>query len=241
VRDSLLARLGRLVRADEDAAVAGAAHPEQAVAELLAELADSISEVEEAVVRAVGEQRRSEGERAQAQRAVRDWEGKAAAAAGRAASLRVSDPAGASRFDELARVALRHLLEHENALTRAEEQLATQTELAERLREGLAALRAKRETLLRRKAELDSRGRLADAQLQVQRTVEDAGAVHGAGHLDRVEDDVEHREALASAFEELDRAAPAPGASPEPATPVTSPEVDEAEVERRLRSLRHGG
>jgi phage shock protein A len=228
---SLLSRLGGLVRADEDDVLAGAGDPDAAVAERLAELTASIAEVEAAVVRSVGDLRLLEGERATAQREVHEWTGKAAAAAGRSVQLRTSDPAGAVRFDELARVALRRQLEAEQLTAQLDDRIATQSELVDRLREGLATIRAKREQLVARRTELRGRGRLADTQMQVRRAVEEARGGEGPAHLDGMENDVVRREALAQAFEELDAVAPVPGARPAVAAP------DESEVERRLQSL----
>jgi phage shock protein A len=211
VARSLLSRLSNLVRADEDAIVAEAADPERALSDRVAELSQSIVEIEDAVVRSVGDLRLLEAQREQAQRQVQDWAAKAAAAAGRSLTLRATDAAGATRFDDLAKVALRHQLEHEDEVAALDGRCATHTELVDRLREGLDTIRVKRDHLTQQQAVLRSRGRLADAALETQRAVDHAQAV-GADAADatlaRMEDDVQRREALARAFEELDAAMP---------------------------------
>ena len=72
-------------------------------------------------------------------KAAADWGQKAAAASAKADSLRAGgDEAGATKWDDLAKVAIGKQIQFENEIKAEEPSLKAQREVAERLKQGLA-------------------------------------------------------------------------------------------------------
>jgi phage shock protein A len=203
--------------------------------QLVRDYTNNIAEAEEAVAVTVGNLRLAEDDQREATQAAEEWGEKAAAASRKADQVRTSGTGGeADRFDELAKVALRRQVSAEQQAGTLKSQITQQTELTDKLKDGLNRLRAKREELVQKRDELVSRAKMARAQTQVQRAVKSVSVMDPASELNRFEERVRREEALARGREEV-----AASSLDEQFEQLESGE-DEAEVEARFAQLKSG-
>ena len=153
----------------------------------------------------------------------------------RADELRAEgNTAEADRFDGLAKIALRRQIGFEEQATTLETQAAQQTELAEKLKDGLNKLRARREELVQKRDELVSRAKMAQAQQQVQASLKSVSVLDPTSELSRFEERVRRQEAQVRGMEEV-----AASSLDEQFASLESMD-DEVEVEARLAELKSG-
>jgi len=234
-QSSILGRIGQLVRANINALLDSAEDPEQMLDQLVRDFTNNIAEAEEAVAQTIGNLRLVEDDAREAREAVAEWGGKASAASRRADELRGEGNATeADRFDDLAKIALRRQIGYESQATTLETQAASQTELAEKLKDGLNKLRARREELVQKRDELVSRAKMAQAQGQVQEAMKSASILDPTSELNRFEERVRRQEAQVRGMEEV------AASSLDEQFAALDADEDEAEVEARLASLKQG-
>jgi phage shock protein A len=231
---TILGRLGQLVRANVNALIDSAEDPEKMLDQLVRDYAASIAEAESAVAQTIGDLRLLEEDRDEAREAAQEWGRKAAAAASRADGLRADDPGEADRFTELAKVALRRQISYEQEAEAFEARIATQSELVDKLKDGLTKIRAKHQDLVQRRNELVSRAKMAEAQTRVQQAVRSVSVLDPSSELGRFEDRIRQQEAHARGMEEV--ATSSLDAQFEELESLG----DDLEVERRLQQLRGG-
>jgi phage shock protein A len=200
---TILGRLGQLVRANVNALIDGAEDPERMLDQLVRDFSSSISEAEAAVAQAIGNLRMLEDDRDEARDAAEEWGRKAAAAAARADQMRAEEPAESERFEELAKVALRRQIAFEREFESFEHQIVQQTEMTDKLRNGLDKIRIKREELVRRRNELVGRSKMAEAQSNVQEAVRSVSVLDPSSELGRFEDRIRREEARVRGMEEI--------------------------------------
>jgi phage shock protein A len=203
--------------------------------QLVRDFTNNIAEAEEAVAQTIGNLRLVEDDAREAREAVAEWGGKAAAASRRADELRAEDNAKeADRFDELAKIALRRQISYESQATTLETQAAQQTELADKLKDGLNKLRARREELVQKRDELVSRAKMAQAQAHVQATMKSVSVMDPTSDIARFEERIRRQEAQVRGMEEV------AASSLEEQFASLDADEDELEVEARLASLKGG-
>ena len=225
---SILGRIGQLVRANINALIDSAEDPEKMLDQLVRDFTNNIAEAEEAVAQTIGNR--------EAREAVDEWGGKAKAASRRADELRAAgNTAEADKFDDLAKIALRRQLGYESQSTTLEANAAGQSELAEKLKDGLNKLRARREELVQKRDELVSRAKMAQAQGQVQAAMKSASIMDPTSELSRFEERVRRQEAQVRGMEEV------AASSLDQQFASLEADEDEAEVDARLASLKTGG
>jgi phage shock protein A len=235
-QSSILGRVSQLVRANINAILDGAEDPEKMLDQLVIDYTNNIAEAEEAVAQTIGNLRLIEDDAREARTASAEWLDKAKAASRRADQLRAEgNAAEADRFDELAKIALRRQLSYENQATTLETQVAAQTELADKLKDGLNKLRAKREELVLKRDELVSRAKMAQAQSQVQETLQSVNVMDPTSEIARYEERVRRQEAQVRGREEV-----AASSIDEQFASLESDE-DELEIDVRLAELKSGG
>jgi phage shock protein A len=233
---SILGRIGQLVRANINAMLDSAEDPEKMLDQLVRDFTNNIAEAEQAVAQTVGNLRLVEDDAREAREAVDEWGRKAAAASRRADELRGSGTtAEADRFDDLAKIALRRQIGFESQAKTLETQAAAQTELADKLKDGLNKLRARREELVQKRDELVSRAKMAQAQANVQETLKSASVMDPTSELNRFEERVRRQEAQVRGMEEV------AASSLEEQFASLDDDEDELEVEARLSQLKAGG
>ncbi len=230
---SILGRIGQLVRANVNAMLDQAEDPEKMLDQLIRDFTSNIEEAEQAVAQTVGNLRLLEDDQREAQRAHAEWGAKAAAASRKAEDLRGDGNASeAGRFDELAKIALRRQLSFENQLTNYRGQIEQQTSLTNQLKDGLNKLRTKREDLVQKRDELVARAKMAQAQVQVQSAVKNVSVMDPTSELNRFEERIRRQEAMARGMAEV----AADSLEEQFATLETT--EDEMEVEARLAALK---
>lgn len=233
---SILGRVSQLVRANINAILDDAEDPEKMLDQLVRDYTNNIAEAEEAVAQTIGNLRLIEDDAREARAASAEWLDKAKAASRRADQLRAEGNATeADRFDELAKIALRRQLSYEGQAKTLETQIAAQTELADKLKDGLNKLRAKREELVQKRDELVARAKMAQAQAQVQDTLKSVNVMDPTSELSRYEERVRRQEAQVRGREEV-----AASSLDEQFASLESDE-DELEIEARLSELKTGG
>ena len=233
---SILGRIGQLVRANVNSLLDSAEDPEKMLDQLVRDFTNNIAEAEEAVAQTIGNLRLVEDDAKEARSASSEWGDKAAAASRRADQLRSEGNAKeADRFDELAKIALRRQLSYEGQATTLETQATQQAELAEKLKDGLNKLRAKREELVQKRDELVSRAKMAQAQEQVQVSLQSVSALDPTSEISRFEERIRRQEAMVRGREEV------AASSLEEQFASLDEDEDEIEVETRLAQLKTGG
>ncbi len=232
-QSSILGRIGQLVRANVNSMLDEAEDPEKMLDQLIRDFTNNIAEAEEAVAQTVGNLRLLEDDAREAREASADWLGKAKAASDRAEALRAQgNTAEAARFDDLAKLALRRQISFEEQIKTFDTQIAQQSELVDKLKDGLNKLRIKREELVQKRDELVSRAKMAQAQMQVQQTLKEVSVLDPTSELNRFEERIRRQEAMARGMEEV------AGSSLEDQFAELETGTDDLEVEARLAELK---
>ena len=235
-QSSILGRISQLVRANVNAILDSAEDPEKMLDQLVRDFTNNIAEAEEAVAQTIGNLRLVEDDAKEARSASGEWGDKAAAASRRADQLRTEgNAAEADRFDELARIALRRQVSYEGQAKTLETQVTQQSELAEKLKDGLNKLRAKREDLVQKRDELVSRAKMAQAQEQVQTSLKSVSVLDPTSEIARFEERIRRQEAQVRGREEVMTS------TLEEQFASLEDDEDEVEVEARLAQLKSGG
>jgi phage shock protein A len=233
---SILGRVSQLVRANINAILDDAEDPERMLDQLVRDFTNNIAEAEDAVAQTIGNLRLVEDDAREARGASGEWLDKARAASRRADQLRAEgNGTEADRFDELAKIALRRQLSYENQASTLETQVAAQTELADKLKDGLNKLRAKREDLVQKRDELVSRAKMARAQSQVQETLQSVSVMDPTSEITRFEERIRRQEAQVRGREEV------AASSLEEQFASLEDDAAEIDVETRLAELKSGG
>jgi phage shock protein A len=233
---SILGRIGQLVRANVNAMLDSAEDPEKMLDQLIRDFTSNIAEAEQAVAQTVGNLRLLEEDNREAERAQSEWGSKAAAASRKAEELRGQDKAAdAERFDELAKIALRRQISFESQTATFRQQIEQQTSLTNQLKDGLNKLRVRREELVRKRDELVSRAKMAQAQTQVQQAVKNVSVMDPTSELNRFEESIRRQEAMARGMQEV-----AASSLDEQFAELEGSE-EELEVQARLAALKTEG
>lgn len=201
---SILGRIGQLWRANINAMLDRAEDPEKMLDQLIRDFTNNIREAEEAVATTVGNLRLLEDDLKEARSAATEWGNKAQAAARKSGDLTAEGKAAeATKFEDLAKIAIRRQIDFEGQVKTFQEQVDQQTVLVEKLKDGLNKLRQKREDLVQKRDELVSRAKMARAQTQVQEAVRDVSSLDPTSELSRFEERIRREEARARGMEEV--------------------------------------
>ena len=142
-KQTIMGRIAQLAKANINAILDKAEDPQKMIDQLVRDYTNSIIEAENAIAQTLGNLRMAERDYEEDVKAAADWGQKAAAASAKADSLRTAgDEAGADKWDNLAKVALGKQIQFENEIKTEEPALATQRDVAERLKNGLAQMKA---------------------------------------------------------------------------------------------------
>jgi phage shock protein A len=232
---SILGRIGQLLRANVNSMLDSAEDPEKMLDQLIRDFTSNIGEAEQAVAQTVGNLRLLEDDNREAAQAREEWGSKATAASRKAEEMRgQGKTADADRFDELAKVALRRQISFETQLATFKTQIEQQTTLTDQLKDGLNKLRTKREELVQKRDELVSRAKMAQAQMQVQQAVKDVSVMDPTSELNRFEERIRRQEAMARGMQEV------AASSLEEQFADLKDSEQELEVDARLAALKTG-
>ncbi|MFW6693723.1 PspA/IM30 family protein [Streptomyces sp. MAR4 CNX-425] len=235
-KQTILGRTLQLARADINALVDQAEDPRKTLDQLIRDYGNHIREAEQAVATTVGNLRLMEADHREDTGAADEWGAKALAASRRADELRAAgDGPRAETFDNLARKALERQITAESEATAAEPLIAAQTEVVEKLKKNLDAMREKLAALDSRRDRLVARAATAEARHRMLDAVESMDVTDPTADLGRFEARIRREEARAAG-----RAEPA-----DSSLDAQFEQLDDlgkqAEVDARLALLKGGG
>lgn len=234
-KQSILGRIAQLAKANINALLDQAEDPALMLDQMVRDYTNSIAEAESAVAQTIGNLRLLEQDHREDVEAAADWGRKALAASGKADELRAGGNAGdADKFDNLAKIALGKQLSAENEAKDAEPTIASQTDVVEKLKKGLDAMRGKLNELTSKRDELIARAKTAQAQAQVQESLKSIDLLDPTSEISRFEEKIRREEAKVLGAQEL-------AASSLDAQFESLEDLDkETEIEARLASLKLG-
>ena len=233
-QQSILGRIAQLTRANVNALLDSAEDPEKMLDQIIRDYTDNIAAAEDAIAQTIGNLRMMEEDEHENVETAGEWGRKAAAAASKADELRSTNQPEAERFENLARVALKRQIDYENQARDLRPSIQQQTQVVEKLKDGLDTMRGKLEELRTKRDELVSRAKMAEAQTQVHDALRSVDITDPTSEVSRFEEKIRREEARATGQAEL--AASSLDAQFESLDDVA---VD-AEVEERLAALRKG-
>ncbi|MFD8023845.1 PspA/IM30 family protein [Streptomyces lavendulae] len=203
-KQTILGRVTQLARANINALLDQAEDPQKMLDQLIRDYTNNISEAEQAVATTIGNLRMLEADHKEDVDAAAEWGGKALAASRKADELRAAGSAAdADRFDNLAKVALGRQLQSEKEARTAEPVIAAQTEVVDKLKAGLDAMKGKLTELQAKRDELVARARTARAQNTMLDAVKNIDVMDPTSDLNRFEEKVRREEAMAMGKQEL--------------------------------------
>jgi phage shock protein A len=235
-KQTIFGRIAQLTRANINQLLDAAEDPQAMLDQMVRDYTNSIAEAEDAVAQTIGNLRLLEQDAAEDRAAVQEWGNKAMAASRKADEFRAAgSTADADKFDNLAKIALQRQLQYESEVRAAEPQIATQTEVVEKLKTGLQGMRGKLGELQAKRDELTSRAKIAEAQSRVHDAVRSIDILDPTSELGRFEDKIRREEARVAGQAELQ------ASSLDAQFESLDDAGERAEIEARLAALKAGG
>jgi len=235
-KQSIFGRISTLVKANINALIDQAEDPEKMLDQLVRDFTNNIADAESAIAETIGNLRLLERDHAEDVKAATEWGNKALAASRKADELRTAgNTTDADKFDNLAKIALQRQISEENEAAAIAPSISAQTEVVDKLKDGLNGMKQKLEQLKSKRSELLARAKTAEAQNKVHDAVKSIDVMDPTSDLGRFEDKVRRQEALAAGKAEI-------AASSLDAQFNELEDVGElTEVEARLAALKTGG
>lgn len=203
-KQSILGRIGQLLRANINALLDQAEDPQLMLDQLVRDYTNSIAEAESAVAQTIGNLRLIEQDHKEDVEAAADWGRKAIAASAKADELRADgNTADADKFDNLAKIALGKQVAAEGEAKAVEPTIASQTQVVESLKKGLEGMRGKLNELTAKRNELVARSKTAAAQQQVHEAIKSIDILDPTSEIGRFEDKIRREEAKVLGQQEL--------------------------------------
>ena len=235
-KQSIFGRISTLVKANINALIDQAEDPEKMLDQLVRDFTNNIADAESAIAETIGNLRLLERDHAEDVKAATEWGNKALAASRKADELRTAgNTTDADKFDNLAKIALQRQISEENEAAAIAPSISAQTEVVDKLKDGLNGMKQKLEQLKSKRSELLARAKTAEAQNKVHDAVKSIDVLDPTSELGRFEDKVRRQEALAAGKAEI-------AASSIDAQFNQLEDIGElTEVEARLAALKTGG
>ncbi|MEO3763036.1 PspA/IM30 family protein [Streptomyces sp. B8F3] len=203
-KQTVLGRTLQLARADVNALVDQAEDPQKMLDQFIRDYSNNIREADQAVATAIGNLRLMEADHKKDTGAADEWGAKALVASRKADEVRAAgDAAQAERFDNLARKALERQITSEKEAAAAEPLIAAQTEVVEKLKRNLDAMREKLTDLESRRDRLVARAGTAEARNRRLDAVASMDVTDPTADLGRFEAKIRREEARATGGAEL--------------------------------------
>ncbi|WP_292832383.1 PspA/IM30 family protein [Microbacterium sp.] len=235
-KQSIFGRISTLMKANINGMLDSAEDPQKMLDQLVRDYTNNIADAESAIAETIGNLRLLERDHEEDVKAATEWGSKALAASKKADELRVAGhTVDADKFDNLAKIALQRQISEENEARALAPSIAAQTEVVDKLKDGLNGMKGKLEELRAKRSELLARAKSAEAQNKVHDAVKSIDVLDPTSELGRFEDKVRRQEALAAGKAEI-------AASSLDAQFSSLEDVGElTEVEARLAALKAGG
>ncbi|WP_114907237.1 PspA/IM30 family protein [Ornithinimicrobium murale] len=235
-KQTILGRISQLAKANINSLLDRAEDPEKMLDQLVRDYTNSIAEAEEAVAQTIANVRMAEADLRSDEETAQEWGRKAAAANSKAEELRgQGDAAGASKFENLTRIALQRQIQHENDASAARPAIEQQNVTVEKLKEGLVSMKTKLEELKSKRGTLVARARSVEAQAKVNDAMRSIDVMDPTSDLGRFEEKIKREEALVAGRAE------AQTTSIEDQFDELEDHSHDAEIEARLAALRSQG
>jgi phage shock protein A len=203
-KQSIFGRIAQLTRANINAMLDSAEDPQKMLDQMVRDFTNSIADAESAIAETIGNLRLLEDDHREDVQAAGEWGRKALAASRKADELRAAgNTVDADKFDNLAKVALGRQLTSENEAKAAEPQIASQTEIVDKLKTGLNTMKTKLNQLTNKRSELIARSKTAAAQSQVMDAVKSIDMMDPTSEVSRFEDKIRREEAKVRGASEL--------------------------------------
>lgn len=234
-KQTILGRVSQLAKANINSLLDRAEDPEKMLDQLVRDYSNAIAEAEEAVAQTIAHVRMAEGDLQSDREAATEWGRKASAAVNKAEELTATgDTAGAEKFTNLAKVALKRQITHESEVKEAEPRIASQNATVEQLKSGLVEMKTKLEDLKSRRSALVARARSAEARAKVQEAVGSLDVMDPTSDLGRFEQQIREQEAMVQGRAEVQ------SASLEDQFAELEDHSQDTEIEARLAALKNG-
>lgn len=203
-KQSIFGRIAQLTRANINSLIDSAEDPQKMLDQMVRDYTENIRDAESAVAQTIGGLRLLEQDHAEDLREAAEWGSKALAASNRAEQFRAEGKAAeAEKFDSLAKVALTRQIQSESEARSAEPQIASQTEVVDRLKDGLDKMRGKLQELSAKRDELNARQKTVQAQSQVQDSLKAFDVMDPTSEVSRFEEKIRREEAKVMGQQEL--------------------------------------
>ena len=178
--------------------------PQKMLDQMVRDYTENIREAESAVAQTIGNLRLLEKDHAEDVQEAAQWGNKALAASNKADEFRrAGKELEAGKFDDLAKVALQRQIQSENEARAAEPQISSQTEVVDKLKDGLNSMRGKLQELSTKRDELAARQKTVQAQSQVQDALKSFDVMDPTSEVSRFEEKVRREEARVAGQQEL--------------------------------------
>ena len=235
-KQSIFGRIAQLAKANINAIIDSAEDPQRMLDQMVRDYTENIREAESAVAQTIGNLRLLEKDHAEDLQEAQQWGSKALAASNKADEFRAAGKEGeAQKFDDLAKVALQRQIQSENEARGVEPQITSQTEVVEKLKEGLTTMRGKLQELSAKRDELAARQKTVQAQSQVQDALKSFDIMDPTSEVSRFEDKIRREEARVQGQQEL------ADSSLDRQFEALESMGQQTEIEARLAALKNGG
>ncbi len=203
-KQSIFGRISQLAKANINALLDQAEDPQKMLDQMVRDYTNNIAEAESAVAQTIGNLRMLQDDYQQDIKASQDWGGKALAASRKADEYRAggNDP-DAQKFDNLAKVALQRQMTSENEARSAEPNIASQSDVVEKLKTGLNQMKGKLGELSAKRNELIARSKTVEAQTQVHDALKSIDILDPTSEVSRFEEKIRREEAKVRGQAEL--------------------------------------
>lgn len=230
---SIFGRISQLVKANINDLIDRAEDPQKMIDQLIRDYSNNIAEAETAIAQELGSLKMAQKDHDTDKAAAEDWGRKAKLASTRADEARAKgETVEADRLDNLAKVALSKQIDLEKSIKEQEAALVSREATAQKLREGLEAMKGKLEELKSKRDQLVARKRTAEAQNRVTDAMKSVNIMDPTSELARFEERIRKEEALAEGRQELAN-------SSLDAQFAELDDGDDVEVEARLAKLKN--
>ncbi len=236
VKQSIFGRMAQLAKANINSLLDQAEDPQKMLDQMVRDYTNNIAEAESAVAQTIGNLRMLQDDYNEDIKNAQDWGNKALAASRKADEYRAKgDAVDAEKFDNLAKVALQRQISSENEAKTAEPNIASQSDVVDKLKQGLNQMKVKLNELTSKRNELVARSKTAAAQTQVHDALKSIDIMDPTSEVGRFEEKIRREEAKVRGQQEL-------AASSLDAQFNSLEDLGEqTEIEARLAALKSGG
>ncbi|WP_372697939.1 PspA/IM30 family protein [Arthrobacter sp. JSM 101049] len=235
IKQSIFGRIAQLAKANINSMIDSAEDPQKMLDQMVRDYTNNIAEAETAVAQTIGNLRMLQQDHQEDRENARDWGNKALAASRKADEFRsAGKESDATKFDNLAKIAIQRQMQSEGEAKSVEPTIASQEEIVEKLKSGLTAMKHKRQELVSKRDELVARAKATQAQSQVQDALKSIDLMDPTSEVSRFEEKVRREEARVQGAAEL--AASSLDAQFESLEDLG----EQTEVEARLAALKAG-